>query len=57
MGKKITILTVGTIAAAFVTPMVVGMLGIQQSPGFGLDDVVAAVVTAAVILAVMQVAG
>ena len=48
--KKLAITAGGVIAGSMIVGPVLGAVGIKQEEGFGLDDVLAATVVAAVIL-------
>jgi hypothetical protein len=50
--KKALVIGAGVTAGLFLAPRVVGMVGIQGSEGFGMDDIaVIAVIVAGVLLA------
>jgi hypothetical protein len=53
--KHKLILFVGVLAGLFASDYVMGAIGIEQAPGFGVDDIVRAAVIAAVVLLVDSV--
>jgi hypothetical protein len=53
--KRLAVIAAGVVAASFVVPQILAMTGIKQTEGFGLDDVLAALAYAAVIMAVDSV--
>ena len=50
--KKLAVIGTGVVVGSMVVPFAMNALNLQSSEGFGLDDVAAALIIAAVIIAV-----
>ena len=50
--KKLAVVAAGVTVGSMAVPMVLGALNIDQSEGFGMDDILAAVVIAAGVILV-----
>ncbi len=53
--KKLAITALGVVAGSMAVGPVLGAVGIKQEDGFGMDDVLAALIVAAAILLVDKV--